>query len=115
MTSRIRIPTFDAEVVFIFDADKGTVERFLNRLAKLKTERLQDEYVGITLDIGNMTWVIYIPDTTPMDDIQLVRTLSHETTHVVLQLLDRVGVQDDETFCYSQDSLLGMLLEKVAR
>ena len=38
--------------------------------------------------------------------------VSHEANHVTLQLRKRIGVQDDEVVCYTQDNLLGELLRK---
>lgn len=44
-----------------------------------------------------------------------MRTLSHEANHVILQLMSRLGIEDDETTCYAQDHLLGEMLEKVLK
>ena len=56
----------------------------------------------MTADLGNMTWLIYVPDTDSSDDpLWLIRTLSHEANHVALQMMDKLGVEDDETVCYT--------------
>jgi hypothetical protein len=113
MTSKIRIPTFDATVVFVRNVDKKYLQRYLKREYSYEIENLDDEFSGIAAELGNMTWLIYIPDTEYEDDlVWLVRTLSHEANHVVLQMMKKIGVEDDETICYTQDNLLGELLKR---
>jgi hypothetical protein len=85
MTSKIRIPTFDATVVFVRNVDKKYLQRYLKREYSYEIENLDDEFSGIAAELGNMTWLIYIPDTEYEDDlVWLVRTLSHEAIHVAL-------------------------------
>ena len=49
-----------------------------------------------------MTWLIYVPDTDSSDDpLWLIRTLSHEANHVALQMMDKRGVEDDESIGYT--------------
>ena len=115
MTQKIKIPTFDAEIVFVSDVEKDYVIKYVKRRYGFEIERIEQEFLGITVELDLMSWMIYIPDTEQVDFIQLVRTLSHESNHVVLQLMRKVGVQDDETVCYCQDNILGELLKKVMK
>jgi hypothetical protein len=113
MTSRIRIPTFDATVVFVRDVDRDCLQRYLKREYSYEIENIDDDFSGIAAEIGNMTWLIYVPDTNYGNDIVwLARTLSHEANHVALQMMKKIGVKDDETVCYTQDNILGELLKR---
>lgn len=85
MISRIKIPTFEAEVVFIFNKDKDKVKKYVKRNFFVDIEHMEeDEYAGMTVDLDNMTWMIYLPDVDGLDLVELARTLSHEANHVVL-------------------------------
>lgn len=115
MTENIKIHTFEADVVFVCDVDRSHVRRYLKRRYGFEMDRLDEEYSGITVELQGMSWMIYVPDTDVGDFTWLVRTLSHEANHVVLQMMRKIGVEDDETICYTQDNLLGELLRKVLR
>lgn len=110
MTARIRIPTFDATIVYMWDVDKVNLKRYVNKKYKFDIENLHEQFAGITVSLDNLSWLIYVPDTGADDLIWLARTLSHEANHVILQLMKAVGVEDEETICYAQDNLLGELL-----
>lgn len=115
MTASIRIPTFDADIILIHDVGRDYVKRYAQRKFGCQIEKLYDEFSGLTVDADNMTWIVYIPDTQLGDFVWLVKTLSHEANHVTLQMMRKIGVQDDETMCYCQDNLLGEMLKKVMK
>lgn len=115
MTASIRIPTFDADIILIHDVGRDCVKRYAQRKFGCQIEKLYDEFSGLTVDADNMTWIVYIPDTQLGDFVWLVKTLSHEANHVTLQMMRKIGVQDDETMCYCQDNLLGEMLKKVMK
>lgn len=101
MTKKINIPTFEATIIFMYDVDRKALKKYAKRLNIFEIKDIDDEFSGITMDVGDMTWIIYIPDTDANDFIWLIRTLSHEANHVILQLMEKVGVHDDETICYA--------------
>ena len=114
MTSRIKIPTFDSVVVFMHDVDRSVLQKYAQK-NHIEIDDLDEEFSGITVEMDFNVWLVYLPVTKNADLIWLVRTLSHEANHVILQLMKRLGIEDDETTCYAQDHLLGEMLEKVLK
>lgn len=97
------------------DVGVQTVKRYIKKNHVFEVENLEDDYSGLTVDMDGMTWLVYVPDTSAGDLVWLVRTLSHEANHVALQMMRKIGVEDDETICYVQDNLLGQLLSRVIK
>ena len=114
MTSRIKIPTFDSTVVFMHDVDRSVLQKYAMKHS-IEIENHEEEFSGITVELDYNVWLVYLPVTKNADLIWLVRTLSHEANHVILQLMQRLGIEDDETTCYAQDHLLGEMLERVLK
>lgn len=114
MTSRIKIPTFDSTVVFMHDVDRSVLQKYAQK-HDIQIEDLDEEFSGITVELDFNVWLVYLPVTRNSDLVWLVRTLSHEANHVILQLMRRLGIEDDETTCYAQDHLLGEMLERVLK
>jgi len=115
MTERINIPTYDADLIFMFDVKRDRVKKYVKKTWGFELEGLNNDYSAITVDMEDLTWLIYVPDTERQDMIWLTKTLSHEANHVTLQLMRKVGVEDDEAICYCQDNLLGEMLYSVLK
>ena len=115
MTAKIHIPTFETDVIFITDKDRDYIRKYLKRNFFIEIDNLNDDFSGITVYLRDMVWMIYVPDTKMGDFIWLIKTLSHESTHVVLQMVKKIGITDDEAICYIQDNLLGQLLKKITK
>lgn len=63
MTAKINIPTFDANVIFVFDISISSLKRYISKQFNIEIDNLSNDFAGITLDLENLSWLIYIPDT----------------------------------------------------
>lgn len=75
------IDPYGAKLVFVFD-EPASVAKGVLKKAGCPSDDISGEYSGLTVRIGHLKWMVYIPSTKLESVAELLQVLVHESSHV---------------------------------
>ena len=73
----------NAKVWFLYGMSEKQAKAWIKRKFKLVVDELTEEqYSGITVAVSNLEWVVFVPSIESALQIDLLRTIVHESAHV---------------------------------